>query len=227
MMIGSIGRRGLGKTSLGVHMLEEHVERRALLDPRQMIRRPGVVVVRAARRLREAFDALAAGDVDELVYSPTENHADAFDAFTAELRRWVIEYPDVELGVLIDEASFYPQLDPRTPPAAREDFMFVVKSCAGDRFHLVLTCHRPTELPVDVRALMNRLCLFRTTQEHDLDVIRKHCAAAVVEEVQQLDRHEFVKWDDDDSTYEVNRLHAFWKTELHPAGAERSILELQ
>jgi hypothetical protein len=221
LTVGNFGRRFQGKTTLGVSILDEHTDRRALLDPRGLIRRCGAIVVRRKDKLRVAFDALAAGDVDEIVYSPIEPHAEAFRAFAGELHRWVIEYPDVELGVLIDEASFYGALD------AVESFMVVLKSCQLDRFHIVLTCHRPTDLPVDVRALLNRWHIFRTTQEHDLDAIRRRCQHVVADEVQQLDEREFVKWDDDDGTYEVNRLASYWAVDLIEPGAEQSILVLQ
>ena len=226
MTAAAIGRRFQGKTTLGVSMLDK-IERRAFLDPRGSIRRAGAVIVRSKARLRMAFDALAAGDVAEVVYYPIEPHEEAFDAFSVELLRWVHEYNDVEIGVLIDEASFYGALGAEDPKSRRATFMLVFKSCSLPRFHIVITAHRPTDLATDVRALLNRWCLFRTTQEHDLEAIRKRCAAAVAEEVQQLDDLQFVKWNDDNATYEVNKLPAYWAVDLIDAGAERSILVLQ
>jgi hypothetical protein len=225
----NIGRRFQGKTTLGVWMIdgENGIERRAILDPRGLIRRRGAVVVRTKTKLRLAFDALAAGDVVEVVYSPIEPHAEAFEAFAGELLHWTQAYNDLEIGVLVDEATFYGALGARDPESRRATFMQVFKSCSLDRFHIVLTCHRPTDLATDVRALLNRWCIFRTTQEHDLEAIRKRCAAAVADEVQQLADRDFVKWDDDDGTYEVNRLHSMWAVTLTEPGAERSILVLQ
>jgi hypothetical protein len=218
MLIGNFGRRSQGKTTLAVYSLDK-LDRRAVLDPRSLIRRPGAIVLRSATRLAEAFDALAAGEVDEIVYSPSENHRAAFEAFAAELKRWILENPDLELGVLIDEASFYAVLDPRAPPSQRETFAYVLKACDLERFHLVITCHRPADLAPDIRALMNRWCLFRTTQEHDLAVIKERCTAAVVAVVTTLADREFVAWNDDDASAEVNRAPFVWYSDLAPAAA--------
>jgi hypothetical protein len=225
MLIGNFGRRQMGKTTLAIYMADK-VDRRALLDPRALVRRPGAVIVRSARRLREAFDALAAGDCDEIVYTPVDEHRAAFNAFASELRRWVIEYPALDLAVVIDEASFYEVLDPRLPPASRADFNFAIKSCDLDRVHVIVTCHRPADLAPDVRALMNRWCLFRTRQEHDLAVIRERCDAAVVDAVQDLaDRH-FVMWDDDAAEWELNDAPFVWRVDVAPRGAAAHLVEI-
>jgi hypothetical protein len=227
MLVGNFGRRFQGKTTLGVWMLDQHSPRRAMLDPRGMIRRPGAVVVRSAAQLRRAFDALAADDCDEVVYTPVEEHGAALLAFAGEVRRWVVENPDLELGVLVDEATFYGRPGSKTALDQCAPFMFAMKSCDLDALHLVVTCHRPKDLSADVRALMNRMCFFRTTQEHDLDAIGERCSGDVVAIVQTLGDREFVKWNDDDGTFEVNRAPYVWKTDLTTAGASRSILVLQ
>jgi len=224
MLIGNFGRRSQGKTTLGVYSLDK-LDRRAVLDPRGLIRRSGAIVLHSAARLSEAFDALAAGEVDEIVYSPTENHRQAFERFALELKRWVIEYPDLAIAVLIDEASFYEVLDPRATPNQRATFMYVLKSCDVDGFNLVITCHRPSDLAPDIRGLMNRWCLFRTTQEHDLQVIRERCTAVVCETVTTLNDREFVAWNDDDASAEVNRAPFVWYSDLAPKGA--TYLELR
>jgi len=219
VLIGIFGRRYQGKTTLAINVADD-VERRAILDPRGLVRRPGAVVVRSVGALRQAFAALADDDFAELVYTPIESHPFAFEAFAAELRRWIVEHPDLELAVVVDEASFYGALD------GFDDFMFAIKSCDVERFTTVITVHRPTELAVDVRALLNRWAIFRTTQEHDLDVVKKRCGADVAALVQELTDREYVEWDDDDGTYDVNRSPFIWYSELTPPGAERSILVL-
>lgn len=218
MLIANCGRRGTGKTTLGAYMIDRR-PRRAAIETRPLIRRPGAVVIRSAARLGELFDALAEGDIDELVFSPTDtDHAKAFDVFVAQLRRWCLEYPALELGVLIDESRMYGEID------RSKTFMWLMKSCDPALIDLVLTSHRPANLPTEVRALLNRWCLFRTTQEHDLKAIAEHCTADVVDLVKELPGREYVAWNDDDGTYEVNRAPCIWQTDLRPAGAEASIL---
>lgn len=224
MLIGNFGRRFQGKTTLAVATLEGESDRRAYLDPRGSIRRRGSVIVRRKEKLRVAFDALAAGDVLELAYYPLEEHEVAFEAFALELRRWVVEYGDVPLGVLIDEATFY--RNGRLDTFA--DFMYVVKSCELADFHIVITCHRPNDLAVPVRALMNQWCIFYTVQEHDLKVIKERCTADVLERVKTLQRLEWIEWNDDKATTVDHFLAYLWKTELAPADAlPSSMLILQ
>lgn len=224
MLIGNFGRRFQGKTTLAVATLEDECDRRAYLDPRGSIRRAGSVIVRRAEKLRVAFDALAAGDVLELVYYPLEEHDLAFEAFSRELRRWIVDYRDIPIGILVDEATFYRNGRLDTYP----DFMYVVKSCELADHHLVITSHRPADLAVPVRALMNQWAIFYTVQEHDLEVIKKRCTGDVLERVKTLKRLEWIEWNDDNATH-VEHLHPYiWRTELAPADARpESMLVLQ
>lgn len=221
MLISSTGRMGMGKTTLAMN-IAERVDRRVVIDPKRKIRRFGATVAKTARGLHAVMPALADGDVDEVVYSPSEiDLQSAFAAFAGELRTWSLEHPDLEIAAVIDEASFYGDL------SANDALMYSVKCSDHERLHVILTCHRPTEIPTDLRAVMNRWCLFRTTQEHDLEVIRRRCSADVVDLVQQLEDRQFVEWNDDDGTYDVHRHPYVWHTELSPRGAERSILYVQ
>lgn len=221
MLIVDTGRMGTGKTTLAMN-IAERVDRRVIIDPKRRIRRFGAMVASTAKGFHSAMPALADGDVDEVVYSPTEaNLKSAFAAFASELRAWSLDHPDLELAAVIDEASFFGDF------STNDDFMYAVKCSDHDRFHIILTCHRPVEIPTDVRAIMNRWCLFRTTLKNDLDIVRAQCAPEVFDQVQQLEGREFIEWNDDDGTYDIHR-HAFiWHTDLAPRGAERSILFLQ
>lgn len=221
MLIGSTGRMGMGKTTLAMN-IAERVERRLIIDPKKKIRRFGATVASTARGLRSAMPALAEGDIDEVVYSPTEvNLKSAFAAYAEELRTWALEHPDLELAAVVDEASFFGDL------SKNDAFMYAVKCSDHEQLHVILTCHRPSELPTDLRAIMNRWCLFRTTLAHDIDAVKAHCSSDVVDLVQQLEGREFVEWNDDDGTYDVHRHAYVWHTELQPRGAESSILYLQ
>lgn len=217
----AMGRRGNGKTTLAVHVADRS-RRRLMIDPRGLVRRPGSIVVRAARRLPETIEALAEGDVDDVVYTPAEDHAEAFASFAAQLRRWILDHPKKSLAVVIDEASFYEG----DRLKAFGDFRYVVKSCDLDKVRLLVTAHRPTDVHPDIVALADRLCFFRTTLTRDLDIVRAQCGDDVAAIAARLEPRQFVEWNNDDATYRTHRHPVIWFTELKPRGASARITEV-
>lgn len=183
-----IGRREQGKTTLAVYMAAK-VPSRMVFDPRGMIRRPGAVVVHTADELGGAMDALRDDEVAEVVYTPVEDDLQAaFGAYSDELRLWIVERPHKKLVALVDEISFV-SLD---VPA----FQWALRCSPRDRIHIILTCHRPADVPVSVRTITDMWVLFPARQEHDLEVIRRRCSPEVAERVTKLQARQFVVWDD-------------------------------
>ncbi|MGH9373373.1 MAG: hypothetical protein ACRD15_17775 [Vicinamibacterales bacterium] len=190
-----IGRREQGKTTLAVYMASK-VPARMIFDPRGMIRRPGAVIVHTAEDLRSAMDALAEGEIAEVVYAPHEDDLEeAFRAFSEELRLWIIERPRQKLAALVDEISFV-SLD---VPA----FEWACKCSLRDRIHIIMTCHRPADVPVPVRTIADTWMLFPCRQEHDLDTIKRRCSPAVADKVAKLHDRQFVVWDDTNASSRV------------------------
>lgn len=218
MLIGCTGRMWMGKTTLAMN-IAERCERRLVIDPKGKIRRFGATVATTASGLRRAMEALAEGDIDEVVYSPTDDNLEkAFAPFAVELRAWSFDHPELEIAGVVDECAFYGDLSKNLA------FTRAVKCSDHDLLHILLTCHRPTEIPYALRGLLNRWCLFRTTGDDEVEAVRRHCGRAVADLVQQLDGREFIEWNDDDGTYEHHRHAYIWHTDLKPRGAEPSIL---
>lgn len=182
-----IGRKENGKTTLAYHMARKF-PKLAVFDARGQIRRPGAAIARSLGTCTDAFEALADGDTTEIVYTPIEDlKRSAFPHFAQLVRQWVYERRAVPLAVLVDEITFV--------HAADEDFDQAVKACDASQHHFFLTCHRPIDVPVDLRALADFWYLFSLHQEHDLEVVRARCSAEAAEAAKRLVGRSFVGWD--------------------------------
>jgi hypothetical protein len=112
------------------------------------------------------------------------------------------------LAVVIDESSLITDLS---------DWSYVFRGSPRERTTIILTTHRPQDVPTFVRALADYWCIFRITQEHDLDVVRKRCGDRVAELVTGLAPFEFVSWDDARGEYLIHRDGNQWKHPANPA----------
>lgn len=207
MVILNIGRRKRGKTTLAYYQALK-VPQRFIFDPRAMIQRPGSVRVHSKSVLRErAFPALQEGEITELVYQPHDDDIQgAFAAFSKLAKEWITTTPEKPLAIMVDETSFVNLREPA--------FEWVLKCCESDRIHILLTCHRPADLPVGVRAIADRWCLFQTRQPHDLEVIEERCSPEVARAVQRIEGHTFVVWDDAHASAEVFTNAGAWHIRL-------------
>lgn len=222
MIVLCIGRRERGKTTLAYYQASK-VARRFVFDPRGMIQRPGSVRVKRAAELRDmAFPALMEGEINEVVYQPQEDDIQAaFAMFSRLAKKWITEQPETPLAVMVDEISFINLNEPA--------FQWVLKCCASDRVHIFLTCHRPADVPVNVRSIADRWCLFQCRQEHDMSVIEERCSAEVANAVRRVEGHEFVLWDDARGECRIYRQSEPWHVKLkdgRTAGAPVSMDEL-
>lgn len=204
-----LGRKEQGKTTLAYYMAAK-VPRRLIFDPRGLIRRPGAAVARTAAQLAAGVAALGDREISEVVYTPREAFKGiAFPAFAAEVRAWVDESPGAPLAVLVDEISFVSILD--------GDFEWALKACKAEQIHFFLTCHRPADVPVDVRSIADYWYIFPTTQEHDLEVLRERSPAAAAR-VEQLRDRQYVCWDDRTSALTLGAPASEWYVDLHRGG---------
>lgn len=201
-----IGRKGHGKTTLAYHMARKF-PRLVGFDPRGLIRRPGATIARTGDSFSTAIDALADGDTREVMYTPREPlKAIAFPHFGAEVKRWIDDHRGA-LAVLVDEVAFVDILT--------EDFEWALKCCDETAVHFFLTCHRPVDLPVDVRALADFWYVFPVHQEHDLDVIRDRCSEAAADAAREMAGRCFVGWNDREGVKRYEDPRA-WFVDLAP-----------
>lgn len=201
-----LGRRKKGKSTLAYYLARDpRFPRRLVFDPRGIFRRDGGFVATTAGELSQGVDALAEGEVGEVVYTPTESlDGIAFPAFAAEIRLWTRYQPDLKLAIVVDELSFLES------SAESEDFLWALKTSNDKSLYFFLTCHRPREVPVPIRAISNYWYVFQTTQEHDLDVIKKRCGSDAAARVAKLTGYDVLCWDDSQSHATIYDRPADW-----------------
>jgi len=199
-----IGRREQGKTTLAYRMASK-LPRRLIFDPRGMI---GGKRVMTGSDLQAACDRLADGEIQEVIHTPFGDAQAGFVQFASEAQRWVLEYPDQPLAILVDELAF---VDTKVVA-----FQWAMRCCKRDTIHILMTAHRPADVQTYIRALVDHWCLFAMRQEHDLDVIKERCSVDVYTAVQALEPRCFVQWDDAHSTSKLYTDPASWYIELQP-----------
>jgi len=186
-----LGRREVGKTTLALALVSrKHVRKRVLFDPRQLL--PAAIRARTPVEIRRAFVQLAADDITEIAITP-EAVQPCFDATAREVRQW-FDRRGPHIGWLIDELRFIEDTH-------GHDFDWILRCTTVAQATIVMTAHRPADVPTDIRAIADVWCLFRMAQEHDLKVVDERCGPKVARIVAQLKPREFVSWDDRSATF--------------------------
>jgi hypothetical protein len=200
-----IGKRLQGKTTLAVYLARKN-PRRFIFDPRGMIEpaRDGFVVSGQSTLIMQGVDQVIEGDegMREIVVRPTLDVQSAFNAMVNELYQWLKAEPSARFVLLIDEIRFIKDL--QTP-----QFEWLLRCSQPDRVHVIMTCHRPIDIPTDVRAIADNWLVFRMTQEHDLKTLseRSQQAARIA---RHLREREFVHWDDAAGEHHLHRRADRW-----------------
>lgn len=186
-----IGKRGQGKTTLAVYLARKS-DRRFIFDPRAMIApsRDGFVVQGSSTVIMQGVDQVVEHDegMREIVVRPSLDVQASFNALVNELYQWLKAEPYARFTLLVDEIRFIKDL--QTP-----HFEWLLRCSQPDRVHVILTCHRPTDIPTDIRAIADNWLVFRMTQEHDLKTLAERSQAAA-RAARSLGPREFVHWDD-------------------------------
>jgi hypothetical protein len=200
----ALGRRELGKSTLA-YFMAQRLAKRAVLDPRRMIRRTGerIEYVTTINHARDALWAMMLdGESDEVVYQPSEDDIEyAFVEWTRTLKAIVVMYPERELAIFVDEASFY---DLETPT-----FMWLAKCSLRDYTHIIITAHQPKDVPTGVRAIADHWFIFHTTQETDLAKIAEKSPEAATH-AKRLTHRAYVHWDDTRAALAINPNPQSW-----------------
>lgn len=203
MLYVIIGRRGTGKTTIA-YRLALGKGLRTIYDPR------GEFHTTPAHEFLILEDA----DREELIVTPEIDAALEFQPFCEVLKVWIREVtPGAPRSVLIDECRFVKH-------QLREcaAFDWLIRCSDRNAVNVILTAHRPSDIPVDVRAIADKWIVFQTTQEHDLKVLEERCGGVFAEKVQTLNDHQFLSWDDARGVLTEYRDPRTWFVPLRSAG---------
>lgn len=208
-----VGRRELGKTTLAYYMTRKQ-RRRVILDPRGMIPTDGRDRVRDVADLPDAFDQLAANSGADVICTPDENVQACFDVLCRELRQLLTDddTPTATTAFLVDEMRF---VDTTAP-----SFDWLLRCAPRAAVSVILTAHRPIDVPPDIRGIADQWIVFKSTHDADLKLIGQHCGADVAATVQQLAPYEFVAWDDARGAATVYKNSSAWFVPLRDSRRE-------
>jgi hypothetical protein len=203
-----LGRRELGKTTLALY-LASRKRKSIILDPRSLI--PTTDPIGDLPGDESEFLArLDDPDVRQIVVQPQDRLDETTHRLASLVRQWSVTSGDGEtLAVVLDEAAL---LDLR-------GWDWVFRCSPRQRLLVILTAHRPQDIPTTIRALADSWCIFRTTQRHDLDAIEERCGERVRAEVQRLKPREFVLWDDARSEMRIYRDPTLWFVPVGSVGS--------
>lgn len=210
-----LGRRELGKTTLAIYMARK-APYQVIFDPRGLV--PVTTGARVTTSGELATAALAMRDtvapLREVIITPREDVQAMFDQASGIVKTWTEEFPNTDhaLVFVVDEARF---VDVRKSQA----FGWVTRASPRDLFHVIVTAHRPIDLPTDLRAIADHWYLFRCVQEHDLDAIEERCGTRAMGVVSRLAAHEYLHWDDAMGTYTINRDPKSWHLPIRSPAA--------
>lgn len=210
MIVCINGRRMQGKTTLAYFLAEDRPHR-CIFDPRRQFRTTDEISTDGLH-VYEMLD-----EAPEVLVQPWEDVRGVFVITTREFRDWTIEHADQHAVLLVDEARF---LD--LPNEQYDSFEQVLRFSDTSRVDVIITSHRPQDISVDIRAIADYLVFFRTTQEHDLKVVRERCGEEAAEIVSKLPDKEFLVWDDGTAAYHVEKDSAKWYVDIRP----KSVLEV-
>lgn len=180
---------------------------RFIIDPRRQLDSDGAILVTTPEELYAAMQMIDQSIADhaeaqldggeapplrkfEILIQPAQGQTQALFNYSAECVREFMERQPVGTTTVlfVDEAQFFDLL---SSPA----FEYIVRA-SPPHVHVMLAAHRPADIPTAVRALSDTWLIFRTSQEHDLKVIRERCGIAVALRVQKIDPRQFIEWDD-------------------------------
>jgi hypothetical protein len=217
MIYLALGRRQLGKTTL-VYSMARKCPARIILDPRALIHSQGIRVSRMDD-LDRTMEIMAEQPttISEVIVTPDSNVQTMFDHCARYVKAWAQDFQHAprathRLMFIVDEARFF---DLRASPA----FEYVLRAAPPDLINVAITAHRPSDIPTDIRAISDHWLMFRCTQEHDLKVIGERCTEAVRNQVETLNPHEFIDWDDATATARAYKNPSAWYIPLRAPGA--------
>lgn len=204
----AVGRRKRGKSTLTL-FLARRKARRIIFDPRAQFASGDVIV----ESIEDMNLAIAANQFTELVIQPRGDVSEHFAACCLAIQGQLEINPRESFSFLVDEARF---IDTRNVA-----FNWILR-CV-DHVHVLLTCHRPTDVHVDVRGIADHWLLFHCTQEHDLKTIEERCGRAVAKAVRALAAYQWIHWDDGSGEWTKYLDPALWYVPMTPIATTASV----
>ena len=181
-----IGFTGQGKSTLAYYV-SQRADTRAIFDPRGQFNTTADIIPDTGE-LPDLLDTRY-----EVIVRPGRGAAveEAFDDFSRVVADWIEDNPYERIAVLVDEARLV-GLDSKSTSL---NFDWIVRSAReGSPIDVIITCHRPVDVSTNLRAIANRIVLFRVTLPTDLDAVEEQCGEAVAGEVRKLLDRQFITW---------------------------------
>lgn len=181
-----IGFTGQGKSTLA-SFISRRSQTRVVFDPRGQFETSSDILPDAGG-LYELLD-----DRYEVIVRPGRGSEveENFDETCRVIADWIEDNPHESICILADEGRLI-GLYGKTPSL---HFDWIVRSAReGSPIDVIITCHRPTDLHPDLRAIANRLVFFRVMLPGDLETIEDQCGPVVAAEVKNLLDKEFLTW---------------------------------
>lgn len=193
-----IGRRTRGKSTLA-YAVALQKPNRVIFDPRRQFHTTDDIISIPL----DLYEML--GVRSEIIVQPLEKIEGNFELTCAEVFDYVEDFPEEEIALLCDEVRF---LD--TPNTEYPNFDKLIRFTNQKKVDVILTCHRPVDISTDIRAIADYWCIFQTTQEHDLQIVRARCGEECANVVRNLKDKEFVLWDDGEGKFTVKNNSIAW-----------------
>lgn len=207
MICYNVGRREVGKTTLALYLIRK-AQYKVIFDPRGLV--PADTRISGHEWIIAAFNRWydQPERAEPIVVTPEHSVQSQFETTSREVKRWIKSGDHV--AYMVDEVL---QVDLQ-PTDQSDDFDWILRLCPTRQALIVMTGHRPTDVPVNIRAICDWIVLFHMTQQHDLESVRKRCGDHVAAILPKLGPYQYVLWDDRTATYTINKNSGDWKIPL-------------
>ena len=201
-----IGFTGQGKSTLAEY-LARRCDTRVIFDPRGQFHTTDDVLPDAGG-LYDLLDSRY-----EIIIQPGRGRdvEQVFDEVCGTLAEWIEDNPLERVCLIADEA----RLIGLENKSGSLNFDWIVRSAReGSPIDVIITCHRPVDVSTNIRAIANRLVLFRVMLPSDLDLIEEQCGPEVSEEVRKLLDRQFITWNNSRQQWRKIADPATWYVKL-------------
>jgi hypothetical protein len=197
-----IGRMGQGKSTIAYHIALQ-ADTRVIVDPREQFHTTSDVIP-DGETLFELLD-----EREEIIVRPYLDVEESFASAMDETCSWIRSNPLEKIAVLADEARILKLTDVEYP-----SFDWIVRSAGRESIDVIITAHRPSDIPVNIRAIAHYWFVFHTTQEHDLKVIAERAGDEAAEAVRLLRDRNVLVWNDSIGSWRIHTKPQTWYYDL-------------